>query len=85
MRTHQKSLLLESFGRLLAVAADSIDGFKMDLIITTTNAQLLENELSSTRLEKEMVSEDLSSITFSLNSLRVAFSEMESECIQLRV
>lgn len=45
----------------------------------------LEDELSSMRLERQLLGEDLASVSASYTSLRVAFSEMESEMIQLRV
>ena len=76
---------MDSFGRLLASAADRIDAFKLDLIACTTNMQLLENEVSSMKLEKQMLMDDYNNMTVSFNSLRIAFSEMESESIQLRV
>ncbi len=45
----------------------------------------LEDELSCMRLERQLLGEDLASVSASYTSLRVAFSEMESEMIQLRV
>lgn len=81
----QNPRLADSFGKLLAIAADRIDGFKLDLVAAATNAQIIENEMSSVKLEKQMIADDYNSMTVSFNSLRVAFSEMESESIQLRV
>jgi chromosome segregation ATPase len=50
-----------------------------------TNSQLLESELQSARLEKQMLSDDYNAVCGNLNTLNTAFSEMQTELIQLKV
>ncbi len=62
-----------------------VNSCKDDVLAATTHANLVENELHSIRLEKQMLADDLSQSGLNYSTLRVAFSEMQTEMINLRL